>query len=142
MLMGTAAPTTGLQAKLSVQHCAAAAFIRGQVGVREFTDSCVNDAAVAALRARVGLLVTDTMPKESAGISLRLKDGTVIEHHVAQATGSLDKPMSDAALAAKFRSLAEWGWPGCDTAAFIALAWSLDELADAGTFARAAAPAR
>jgi 2-methylcitrate dehydratase PrpD len=142
MLMGTAAPTSGLEAKLSVQHCAAAAFIRGQVGVREFTDACVNDPAVAALRARVELLVTAEMPKEAAGISIRLKDGTVIEHHVAQATGSLDKPMSDAALAAKFGSLAEWGWPGCDTAAFMALAWSLDELADAGAFARAAAPPR
>jgi hypothetical protein len=48
--------------------------------------------------------------------------------------------MSDEALGRKFRSLAEWGWPECDTRAFIELAWSLDTLADAGAFARAAAP--
>jgi hypothetical protein len=48
--------------------------------------------------------------------------------------------MSDEALERKFRALAEWGWPECDTHAFIELAWSLDKLDDAGAFARAAAP--
>src|SRR5690606_18774805 len=33
MLMGNGRPTTGLEAKLSVQHCAAAAFILGEVGL-------------------------------------------------------------------------------------------------------------
>jgi hypothetical protein len=48
--------------------------------------------------------------------------------------------MSDAALARKFHVLAEWGWPQCNASAFLALAWSLDELTDAGEFVRAAAP--
>jgi hypothetical protein len=50
--------------------------------------------------------------------------------------------MSDEALGRKFHSLAEWGWPECDAPEFIALAWSLDTLADAGAFARAAAPCK
>jgi len=142
MLMGNPTPRTGLQAKLSVQHCAAAAFIHGQVGVREFTDACVSDPAVLALRARVTLVEDAAMPKESAGITLRLAGGVVLERRIAQATGSLEKPLSDAALEKKFCALAQWGWPGCDTGAFIEMAWSLDRLADAGEFARAAAPAR
>jgi len=140
MLMGNPTPRTGLQAKLSVQHCAAAAFIHGQVGVREFTDVCVSDPAVLALRARVTLVEDAAMPKESAGITLRLAGGVVLERRIAQATGSLEKPLSDAALEKKFCALAQWGWPGCDTRRFIELVWSLDRQADAGAFARAAAP--
>jgi 2-methylcitrate dehydratase PrpD len=142
MLMGNAAPLTGLEAKLSVQHCAAAALIYGEVGVREFTDACVNDPAVVALRARAMLVEDSAMPKEAAGATMHLSGGSTLEKYVPHATGSLDRPMSDEALGRKFRSLAEWGWPECDSAEFIALAWSLDTLADAGAFARAAAPCK
>ncbi|MDB5867606.1 MAG: MmgE/PrpD family protein [Betaproteobacteria bacterium] len=140
MLMGNAAPLTGLEAKLSVHHCAAAALIHGAVGVREFTDACVNDPAVVALRARVTLVDDPAMPKAAAGVTVRLRNGSTLEKYLPHATGSLERPMSDEALGLKFRSLAEWGWPQCDTRAFIELAWSLDELTDAGAFARAAAP--
>jgi 2-methylcitrate dehydratase PrpD len=139
-LMGNAAPKTGLEAKLSVQHCAAAALIRGEVGVREFTDACVNDSAVAALRSRVALAENPAMPKEAARVTVRLRNGSTLEKHVPHATGSLERPMTDEAIGRKFRALAEWGWPQCDTRAFIDLAWSLDKLADAGAFARTAAP--
>jgi 2-methylcitrate dehydratase PrpD len=140
MLMGNAAPRTGLEAKLSVQHCAAAALIHGQVGVREFTDTYVNDPAVAALRARVMLVEDPAMPKEAADVTVHAIGGSTLKKYVPHATGSLERPMSDEALGHKFRSLAEWGWPECDTRAFIELAWSLDALTDAGAFARAAAP--
>ena len=140
LLMGNAAPLTGLEAKLSVQHCAAAALIYGQVGVREFTDARVNDRAVAALRARATLVEDVAMPKEAAGVTIRMSNAPTFDKYVPHGTGSLERPMSDEALGRKFWSLAEWGWPDCDTAEFIALAWSLDTLADAGVFARAAAP--
>jgi 2-methylcitrate dehydratase PrpD len=140
MLMGNATPRTGLEAKLSVQHCAAAALIHGQVGVREFTDACVNDPAVAALRERARLLEDPAMPKEAAGVTVRLSGGQAFDKYVPHATGSRDRPMSDEALERKFCSLVEWGWPQCDIPAFFELAWSLDTLTDAGAFARAAAP--
>jgi 2-methylcitrate dehydratase PrpD len=138
-LMGNAAPRTGLEAKLSVQHCAAAALVHGEVGVREFTDACVNDPAVVALRRRVMLVEDPAMPKEAAQVAVRVS-GSTLDKYVPHATGSLVRPMSDEALERKFRSLARWGWPQCDSRAFIELAWSLDELTDAGAFARAAAP--
>jgi 2-methylcitrate dehydratase PrpD len=142
MLMGNATPASGLQAKLSVQHCAAAAFIYGQVGVREFTDMCVNDPAVSALRARVSLVEDVAMPKEAAGITVRLGDGSAVDLYVAHATGSLERPMSDEALDRKFCSLAEWGWPQCDVSSFLKRAWSLDELTDASAFIRGTAPSQ
>ena len=140
VLMGNATPATGLEAKLSVQHCAAAAFIYGRVGVREFTDACANDPAAIALRSRASLVEDPAMPKEAARVVLRLRDGSALDQYVPHATGSLERPMSDEAIGEKFRSLAEWGWPECDTRAFIELAWSLDKLGNAGAFARAAAP--
>ena len=82
------------------------------------------------------------MPKEAAGVAVRASGGATFEKYVPHATGSLERPMSDEALERKFRSLAQWGWPECDTRAFLELAWSLDELADAGAFARAASPSR
>jgi len=138
MLMGNATPRTGLEAKLSVQHCAAAALVRGEVGVREFTDACVNDPRVVALRRRVALIEDPTLPKDAAGATLSVSGGSTLDRYVPHATGSLERPMSDEALDRKFVSLAEWGWPECDTHAFIELARSLDQLPDAGAFARAA----
>jgi 2-methylcitrate dehydratase PrpD len=140
MLMGNPDPHTGLEAKLSVHHCVAAAIVRGVVGVREFTDTGADDPALQALRARVSLNVDPAMPKESTAIAARLRDGKTIEKYIAHATGSLEKPMSDAALEQKFRDLAEWGCPHCDASAAIGLAWSLDRLPDGGVFTRALCP--
>jgi hypothetical protein len=87
------------------------------------------------------MLVEDpAMPKEAADVTVHAIGGSTLKKYVPHATGSLERPMSDEALGHKFRSLAEWGWPECDTRAFIELAWSLDALTDAGAFARAAAP--
>ena len=38
---------------------------------------------------------------------VKLKDGRVLTRHIEHAIGSLEKPMSDAALEAKFADLAE-----------------------------------
>lgn len=140
LLMGNPAPRSGLQAKLSVHHCAAAALVHGEVGVRAFTDACVADPAVVALRQRTVLSEDPAVPKEAAEVTVHLRDGTTLRHCVAQATGSVDRPMSDAALADKFRALAAWGWPDGDARRLIDLVWSLDQLTDAGELPRAAAP--
>ena len=139
LMMGNATPRTGLQAKLSVQHCAAVALLFGAAGVREFTDACVNDPAVIALRARVTLVEDEAMPKEAAGVTMRLRDAAVLELYVPHAIGSLDLPLSDDALTQKFMALAQWGWPQGDAQALAKMGWALDELYDAGAFVRAMA---
>jgi 2-methylcitrate dehydratase PrpD len=140
ILMGNASPRTGLEAKLSVHHCAAAALVRGAVGVREFTDASAGDPALVAMRERVTLVDDPAMPKDAAKVTVHVTAGATHEVYVPHASGSLERPMSDDALAAKVRSLAKWGCPGCDTSALIDAAWSLDTLVDAGAFARAATP--
>ena len=44
---------TGREAQVSLQHAVAAALVRGKAGLAEFTDSCVADPAVSAMRRKV-----------------------------------------------------------------------------------------
>ncbi len=139
-LTGNAAPGTGLEAKLSTQHCAAVALLHGKVGVDEFTDASAQDPAAVALRARVVLQPDAAVAKEAAHVSLTLKDGSMLEKFVAHALGSLERPMTDAQLEAKFRLLAAAVIPPSAVDGLVRQCWSLAQLPDAGTLARAGAP--
>jgi 2-methylcitrate dehydratase PrpD len=44
---------TGREAQVSLQHAVAAALVRGKAGLDQFTDACVNDPAVSAMRRKV-----------------------------------------------------------------------------------------
>ena len=140
-LTGNPAPMTGLEAKLSTQHCAAAALIHGRVGVGEFTDAAARDPAVVALRARVELEPDEGVAKEAAHVTLALRDGRTLEKTVLHATGSLERPMSDAQLEAKFRALAPPHFSADQVGSLIAQCWTLERLPDAGALARATASA-
>ena len=139
-LTGNPAPRTGLEAKLSVQHCVAAAFVVGTVGVKEFTDACAIDPATVALRARVTATVDDAIAADAADTVVVLKDGT--RHHlfVPHASGSLEKPLSDAEIEAKFTALAAWGFSTCNALDVIELMWSFDNINDAAALARTTVP--
>ena len=139
-LTGNATPGTGLEAKLSVQHCAAAACIFGAVGIKEFTDACANDPAVVALRARVTAVVDESIAADAADVVIALKDG--VRHHafVPHALGSLERPLSDTDLENKFRALAASGYSTCDAYDVIELIWSFDNINDAAALARTTVP--
>lgn len=138
-LTGNAAPVTGLEAKLSTPHCAAAALVYGKVGVDEFADACVGEPAVVALRARVSLQLDASVDKDAADVCITLNDGRKLEKTIAHALGSLERPMSDAQLETKFRALAaaQFAPPAVDR--LIRQCWSLAQLPDAGALARACA---
>jgi 2-methylcitrate dehydratase PrpD len=131
-------PRGSLEAKLSLQHGAAVALIHGAAGVKEFTDACVGEPVVAALRGRVELAGDPSMAKEAARVALHMKSGRALEADVPQALGSLQRPMSDSDLEAKFRNLAEAGAPGREARSTIDRVWSLDALADAASLLRLA----
>jgi 2-methylcitrate dehydratase PrpD len=139
-LTGNAAPATGLQAKLSTQHCAAAALLYGKVGVDAFTDARAQDPAAVALRARVVLQPDEAVAKEAAHVGLTLTDGSTLEKAIAHATGSLERPMTDAQLEAKFHSLASPRFTPDAIENLIAQCWGLEQAPDAGALPRATAP--
>ena len=46
-------PKTGRESQVSLQHGVAAALVLGKAGLDQFTDACVNDPAVSAMRRRI-----------------------------------------------------------------------------------------
>jgi 2-methylcitrate dehydratase PrpD len=103
-LMGKPSPSMGLEGKFSVYHCCAVALIFGQAGESQFTDTVVNRPDVLALRSKVHPVMTEGIGEASAEVTAHLKDGRQIHTVIEHAIGSLERPMSDADLTAKFHS--------------------------------------
>ncbi|MSP78121.1 MAG: MmgE/PrpD family protein [Dehalococcoidia bacterium] len=140
-LTGKKTPQVGLEGKFSVFHSAAVAIIHGEGGEDVYSDACVRDPQVTALRDRVSAVVDKSVHEDAAHIAIKLKDGRTLDKHVEHAIGSLARPMSDADLEAKFRKFAKGILSAAETDALVKLCWSIGTLKDAGALARAAVPA-
>jgi len=104
-------PTTGLQAKFSMPFCAAAAAVRGHVGIDTFDDQALRNPAIDAVRQRVTMAVDATVdpaapPLTQARVRIRLRDGRVLERLASGARGYPERPASDEELGRKFLSCA------------------------------------
>ena len=139
-LTGKKTPKSGLEGKFSVYHSAAVAIIHGEGGEKVYSDECVRDPQVIELRDKVSAEVDKALHEDAAHITIKLKDGGLLEKHVEHSIGSLYRPMSDDDLEAKFRGLATGVLPADDADALIKLCWSVEKLKDAGEIARATAP--
>ena len=104
-LTGKKEPQDGLQGKFSVYHGCAAGLIYGRAGEEEFSDAVVRDPLVVATRNKVQAVVDETIDEAEVKVSALLKNGQRIDVHVEHAIGSLQKPLSDAQLQAKFEAL-------------------------------------
>lgn len=117
---------SGRESQVSVQHAVAAALITGQAGIGQFTDDCVRDERVQALRRRVSLISDDTIPTIAAAVRITSADGKVHELAQAAARGSDANPLSDKDLEAKLRAAAaDWN-SAFDPEPLIAAVWMLD----------------
>ena len=139
-LTGIQEPRTGLEGKFSVFHAAAAAIVHGAAGEAQFSDACVRDARVVAVRGRVSTREDPAIGRTEARVTIRTRDGRSFERHVEHALGTLARPMSDADLEAKFRGLAEGVLSAAAMDACIGLCWGMATLDDAAALARAAVP--
>lgn len=140
-LTGKKTPQAGLEGKFSVYHSAAVAIIHGAAGEAQYSDACVRDPRVIALRDRVRASVDRKMHEDQVRVTIKLKDGRTLEKWVEHAIGSLDRPMSDGDLEAKFRGLAEGILAKTESDRLIQLCWDIAKLKDAAEVARASVPA-
>jgi 2-methylcitrate dehydratase PrpD len=131
---------TGREAQVSVQHSVAAALHFGEVGLAQYTDACVRNPAVLALRARVEVEQDDGMAVASAIVRIWTTDGMQHEMAVRTARGSLARPLSDRAIEEKLRTLAAGWCPGHDVEPLIDAVWSLDRSDDAGSLLHLTTP--
>ena len=140
-LTGKRTPQVGLEGKFSVFHSAAVAIIYGAAGESEYGDEVVQDKTVIALRDRMDATVEQGVHEDQARVTITLKNGTVYEKFVEHAIGSLDRPMTDTNLEAKFRGLSNPILGKDATDRLIALCWKTAELKNVADIAKAAVPA-
>jgi 2-methylcitrate dehydratase PrpD len=141
-LTGKKTPRVGLEGKFSVYHSAAVAIIHGAGGEAEYSDKCVSDPRVTALRDRVTAVVENGMHEDQTRVAIKLKNGKTVEKFVEHAIGSLARPMSDADLERKFRGLTKGILSDAECDRLITLCWEIGTLKDAGEVARASMPGR
>jgi 2-methylcitrate dehydratase PrpD len=98
----------GLEGKFSVYHCCAVALIFGQAGEDEYSDAIVNRADVLAI----------------------MKDGTRKHLFIEHAIGSLQRPMTDADLEAKFHVQTDAVLGKAKIDALIVAAWKMVSIAN------------
>ena len=106
-LTGKKEPKDGLEGKFSVYHGFAAGLTFGRAGEGEYDDAIVTREDMVALRRKVVATVDDSIDEAAADVTAVMRDGRRERVFVEHAIGSLERPMTDADLEAKFRSLAE-----------------------------------
>jgi len=140
-LTGKKTPQTGLEGKFSVYHSTAVAIVHGAGGEAQYSDEAVRDPRVIALRDKVTAVVDRTMHEDQVHVSIKMKDGGMLEKFVEHAVGSLARPMSDLDLEAKFRGQVERTLSKPETDRLVGLCSDIGRLGDAGEVARASVPA-
>ena len=106
-LTGKKTPRVGLEGKFSVYHACAAGILCGQAGEAEFADGVVTRPDVIALRDRIHAAADPAIAEDAAIVTVTCTDGRVLRLAVEHAIGSMERPMTDADLARKFRALAD-----------------------------------
>jgi 2-methylcitrate dehydratase PrpD len=132
-------PTTGLQAKFSMEFCMAILLLDGKADQTKFTDSVVNRPDVQKMIERVRFYVDPEA--EQAGydkmttiLKITLKDGRTISGRADFGKGSPSNPMSYDEVAEKFRGCAAFAeWPSAKANEVIERVRKLEDLPDVRT---------
>jgi 2-methylcitrate dehydratase PrpD len=136
-------PPTAYAAKFSTPYCMAVAFLEGDAGLAQFTESKVKDKAVLDLAGRIGYWVDpgNEYPKNYSGhLTARLRDGRTIQIDQPHLRGGSRDPLTRAELEHKFRqNTAYGGWPDGRAEALLAFATGLKTQCDLAKFAQAGA---
>jgi len=130
-------PTTGLQAKFSMEYCLAILLLYGNASLADYTDAAVNRPEAQAMLRKVNFYVDPQA--EQAGyakmttiLHIHLKDGRVIQGRADFAKGSPANPMSYDEVATKFQDNAAFAkWPKQNADQLVELVRTLENVDDA-----------
>ena len=98
-------PANGYAGKFSTPYCIAAGFVRGNVGLSDFTDEAARDPKVVALAGKVRYRIdpNNPYPKSFTGhIRATLNDGRVIEERQPHFRGGAQEPLTRQDIEDKF----------------------------------------
>jgi len=110
-------PTTGLQAKFSMEFGVSILLLERKAGLAEYTDAVVQRADVQETIRRVNFYVDPEaeqagFDKMTSILKVHMKDGRVLTGRAQFAKGSPANPMSYDEVADKFRGCADFAkWP-------------------------------
>ncbi|UDY24595.1 MmgE/PrpD family protein [Nocardioides sp. Kera G14] len=105
-------PTTGLEAKFSLEYVVAVALLRGAVTLADFEDAAIPDPAVEALRARIHVVPDEDEPARFASLRVTLRNGRVLHTRTDLTRGDARNPMTHDEVRAKFvGACRSAGWP-------------------------------
>ena len=139
-LTGKKEPQDGLQGKFSVYHGFAAGLIFGRAGEGEYADDIVRRDDVVELRRKVNATVDKSIAEDAVDVTVNLRGGKQVHLRVDHAVGSLERPLTDADLEAKFHSLADPVIGKAKADASIAACWNLGAAKDVKRIVEAACP--
>ena len=124
----------GLRGKFSIQYNMAEAILERRIVIESFDDNHVHRPEAQAMMQRVRLEVDPTIPSDYEGtvnpVSIRLKDGRVLDGREDVLHGEWSDPLSDDELEAKYRDNALRVLPHGDCDRSVDLLWRLDSLSD------------
>ena len=99
------APASDSHGRVSLQYTVAEALYRGRLGKTAYADESLRDPEILALARRVRYRVDPTFPgpgRFKGAVSITLADGRVIDEVQEHNLGSVENPMTEADLRAKF----------------------------------------
>jgi 2-methylcitrate dehydratase PrpD len=118
-------PANGYAGKFSTPYCVAAGFVRGNVGLGDFSDAAVRDPAVVALASKVRYRIdpNNPYPKNFTGhIRATLNDGRVVEENQPYMRGGVQAPLSRQDIEDKFQlNVRHGGWSDAQAQRALAL---------------------
>jgi len=129
-------PTTGLQAKFSMEFGIAILLLERKAGLAEYTDTVVQRPDVKEMISRVNYYIDPEadqagLDKMTSIIKIHMKDGRTISGRAQFAKGSPANPMSYDEVADKFRGCADFAkWSRQKAEAVIELVRTLDSAPD------------
>jgi 2-methylcitrate dehydratase PrpD len=128
-------PSSGLEGKFSMPFCAAAAIVRGQVGVETFDAAVLRDPVIVALQSRVTMSIDPTLDAAAPSltqsrVTVKLRDGRTLSASANGARGYPEHPASDDELGTKFIACASRALSSADSARALTAWRAVEQAAD------------
>ena len=121
------APSSALNAQMSLRYTVAVALLEGRVLPAQFADAKLADPAIMALASQIELIpdaeLDKLYPKDFAGWVAAEHDGEWERVDVLNPTGSVDSPIDGAGVTEKFRGIN----PQLDADAVAAAAFGIEQ---------------
>jgi 2-methylcitrate dehydratase PrpD len=108
-LLNPKAPQSGVEGKFSMSYAIAAALVDRRIGLSTFTDKAVRRPQVQELMTRITASEkSGSMIPRFATITVRLRSGDIVAHHVDTLHGSPASPLSDTEFFEKVGDCLSW----------------------------------